>query len=70
MTADGPYLTSPVDLSALADRSGVVEWGRLGGLTASSDVVVREVLDEELVCAAGWRVPEEPDPTGPLTSGR
>ncbi len=63
MTADGPYLTSPVDLSALADRSGVVEWGRLGGLAASSDVVVGEVLDEELVLCRGLAgLPEEPDP--------
>ncbi len=49
MSADSPYLTRPVDLSALADRSGMVDWGRLAGLAADSDVVVGEVLDEELV---------------------
>lgn len=44
MTADGPYLTQPVDLSALADRSGVVEWGRLAALTMGSDVVAGQFL--------------------------
>lgn len=63
MTAGGPNQIQTVDLSALADRSGLVRLDRLAALTASSDVVVGEVLDEELVLCrglAGW--PEEPDP--------
>ena len=63
MTAGGPYLAGPVDLSALADRSGVVEWGRLAALATDSDVVVGEVLDEELIVCRGLAgVAEEPDP--------
>ena len=63
MSADGPYLTRPVDLSALADRSGAVDWGRLAAFAAGSDVVVGEVLDEELVLCRGLAgFPEEPDP--------
>ncbi len=63
MTAGGPNQIQTVDLSALADRSGVVRLDQLAALTASSDVVVGEVLDEKLVLwrgLAGW--PEEPDP--------
>ncbi len=69
-TAGGPNQIQTVDLSALADRSGVVRLDRLAALTASSDVVVGEVHDEELVLCrglAGW--PEELTPTGPPTSG-
>lgn len=62
MTADGPYLVRPVDLTALADRSGVVEWGRLPALVAGSDVVVGEVLDEELIlCRELAGLPDTPD---------
>nr|MDP9020628.1 hypothetical protein [Actinomycetota bacterium] len=46
---DGPLCPTPVNLSALADRSGQVRWDRLAPLAASRDVVIGELLDEELL---------------------